>query len=163
MSSRGLQNIQGLRDNSTTQHNMPLRIATSGREPIRNLPPASHGAIHRESMSTSSTECSNGSRTGAPSICPSSGVSPKTECSNGSRTGAPSVNPPSGDFSRTKCSNGSRTGAPYIGPPSGDTPRTTSLITPRSSSRAGRVSSGSNRRHDGPTLKPTESKATFPK
>ena len=69
----------GRQDSRTTERNTVHQEVTHGQQPSPIVPPASHGAIQKESMSTWSVttqfECSNCSHTEAVA---------RTECSNGS-------------------------------------------------------------------------------
>ena len=94
----------GRQDSRTTKRNTVHQEVTHGRQLSPIVPPASHGAIQKESISTWSVttqfECSNGSHTEAVA---------RTEFSNGSMmsrtnqstTDLPSSDPPSRGFPRT--------------------------------------------------------------
>ena len=141
-----------------TEWSRVLQKVTQSRQLSPSIPPASQGAIQKESKitwsDTTQCKCSSGSHTKAVA---------RIACSNRIMTGIGSCRLSTSGFPRTECSISSRTGAPSTDPTSEVMPGAARTNWARSSIKVSRVSSESTRRHGGPTPRTITSKATLPK
>ena len=114
-----------------------LQKITHSRQLSPSVPPASQGAIQKESRSTSldTTQCKCSSRSHTETVA-------RMACFNRFMAGIGSCRLSTRDFPRTECSISSRTGAPSSYPSSGVTPGAARTSWTRLSIKVSQVSSG---------------------